>query len=864
LQNAGKQISRRQFVALAAATGTIHVAASPFHMDAQSKPLALQKVHLLRSGSPLPGPYAPLHDGSFSGAAVAESPDPLVRYVWSSPQSTDALQSYALAPMSSSSSEPNSFRHLGAETLPIRVEGLGSIRFDFGVESPAWLEFESDDFSGAVEMSVSEYDEPAVVNTGPVHRFKTTSPVRYGDTYRLELNAALYEGLRFGWIHVLQWERPWHIRAVRAVCQVKPANYAGSFACSDSMLTRIWYTGAYVVKANLCKDYFGSILMDRGDRISWTGDAHPSQSAAMAVFGNWDFVRENLKRTASDSNGIESYPLYWILSLAEYYECTGDREGLQQLMPQAETLLQHGAKIYPDPTIAFYGWDERLGAGFEEPNIAETKNAFRMLFIKACREFAHVARDVGNTTLASRYEALAQKKMEAARASNGGFTGFGLHALADAVNTGLLTENEAQAAYRSAFANRLDRLSYSPFNQYFILRAMTHVGRLEEALVSVRDMWGGQIDYGGSTFFETYTPSWNQAVGKNGAVPNCQAGYTSLGHPWGAGVVSWLSKEVLGIKATSVGFATMEFKPSLGTHLEWVSGSVPTPHGIASLEFNRISGIYRVTIPAGTKARVGIPVGAGAARRIRQNQKIVWDGTFHDTRGIAGATEDSVYVYLEEVQPGRYVFECPRGPSSMQDAIPPLTYVMQQPYEDRSTHGNWIGRYGQEGYVFFNYDGVEQHRSNLPHYVASVKPSKRSSGGCINVPLEGKTQDERAPKDDKSPKGPRKMGQLNTGDPQACQQSMTIDVQIKDRAAHQITLYCVDWEDLNRRQAIEVFDLDTLSRVAPVYIIGRFTQGCHLVYRCDRSVRFRINQIRGRNAVLNAIYFDLVPSEAVS
>ena len=49
--------------------------------------------------------------------------------------------------------------------------------FDFGVESAAWLEFESPDFSGAVEMSISEYNEPAIVNVGAQSPAKTKAPV---------------------------------------------------------------------------------------------------------------------------------------------------------------------------------------------------------------------------------------------------------------------------------------------------------------------------------------------------------------------------------------------------------------------------------------------------------------------------------------------------------------------------------------------------------------------------------------------------------------------------------------------------------------------------------------------------------------
>ena len=120
-------------------------------------------------------------------------------------------------------------------------------------------------------MSISEYTEPAVLNAGAQHPHKTAVPVRYGNTYRLELE---YGTLRRGCATVgftsgrsAAWPRfppsDWFARP-------KPANYEGSFRCSDPTLTRIWYTGAYTVKLNLLKEYFGAILMERSDRHSWT------------------------------------------------------------------------------------------------------------------------------------------------------------------------------------------------------------------------------------------------------------------------------------------------------------------------------------------------------------------------------------------------------------------------------------------------------------------------------------------------------------------------------------------------------------------------------------------------------------------
>jgi hypothetical protein len=259
------------------------------------------------------------------GPANPFSPDPLIEYKWKDPKATDALQIYYLDPVSYKASHPGSFdmTRFFKEKV-ILVQGTGSIRFDYGRTSAGWLEFESEDLVDSITMSISEYNEPAIVNAGSFEPVKTKSPVKHGNAYRLELNPELYEGVRFGWINVHSHSRTWHIRNLKLVCQVKPVNYQGSFSASDPELTRIWYTGAYTVKLCLQKDYFGAILMERSDRHSWTGDAYPAQAASMVAFGNFDFVKANLMKTAVLDNGIASYSLYWVLSLIDYVNYSGD------------------------------------------------------------------------------------------------------------------------------------------------------------------------------------------------------------------------------------------------------------------------------------------------------------------------------------------------------------------------------------------------------------------------------------------------------------------------------------------------------------------------------------------------------------
>lgn len=128
------------------------------------------------------------------------------------------------------------------------------------------MEFDSADLAAsgaAVTIAISENRLIA-----PLEAY---APTRHNDTWRLESNKDLYEGVRYAFINITaaggrsragvargrrgssteQGFTAWHITGLRRVCQVVPTNYAGSFHSSDSNLDRIWWTGAYTVKVNV-------------------------------------------------------------------------------------------------------------------------------------------------------------------------------------------------------------------------------------------------------------------------------------------------------------------------------------------------------------------------------------------------------------------------------------------------------------------------------------------------------------------------------------------------------------------------------------------------------------------------------------
>jgi hypothetical protein len=326
-------------------------------------------------------PYAYLNSGAFSGPPVALSPDPLVAYRWNAGANTTELQLYDVLPVAAAltaGTPPSSFAGLAslATAAPaVTVSGAGGFVADFGVESAAWVEIDvlaasapSPADLAKVRLGLSEWAEPL--------QNKWREPVAYAAsgglvTLRLEPSAPgpqLYEGVRFGYVNLSSApSAPFTIVAMRAVAQAKPVNYTGSFAAAgDDELTRIWYTAAYSVRVNLERDYFGAVLVNRGDRESWTGDAHVAQAASMAAFGNLAFVLNNLQRSMNDCNGIESYCICWCLSAVDYFHASGDAAAMAQFAPAMNAKLEHANAIFPnlEDQWEFYGWDDRLGGGF--------------------------------------------------------------------------------------------------------------------------------------------------------------------------------------------------------------------------------------------------------------------------------------------------------------------------------------------------------------------------------------------------------------------------------------------------------------------------------------------------------------------
>jgi hypothetical protein len=195
------------------------------------------------------------------------SPDPLVRYTWKEHVNQSQLQLYRVnrvAAFKVIGSISGTKSLLTNNNTNLLISGSGELMLDYGVERAAWLEFESPDLDNyyLVRAGISEFNSPQ----------KTVPVTKYGNTYRLETNKELYEGVRFVCLYFPQVTKPWHISKLQLVAKIKPIAYTGSFQAYDKELTETWYTGAYAVRLNMEADAFNSVLVERGDRVAIQGD----------------------------------------------------------------------------------------------------------------------------------------------------------------------------------------------------------------------------------------------------------------------------------------------------------------------------------------------------------------------------------------------------------------------------------------------------------------------------------------------------------------------------------------------------------------------------------------------------------------
>ncbi len=181
--------------------------------------------------------------------------------------------------------------------------------------------------------------------------------------------------------------------------------------------------------------------------------------------------------------------------------------------------------------------------------------------------------------------------------------------------------------------------------------------------------------------------------------------------------------------------------------------------------------------------------------------------------------------------------------------LPGATFVKL----DTTTSGNWIGVYGQEGeYV------VGETNNAPPSYVKTQ--NLNMIGGTPYTWIDTQPADSHDPRGLQAiPPGTGSFGAGRNPSAWYSATNMSIRVSITDGLAHQLGLYCVDFDSFLRTEDIEILDANT-NAVLDKRSLANFHNGVYLVWNItgDIIIRATYTGPSGQaysNAVVSGLFF---------
>lgn len=382
---------------------------------------------------------------------------------------------------------------------------------------------------------------------------------------------------------------------VRAYFCWRDLPWLGSFRSSDKRLDTIWKTAVYTQHLTM-QDY--NFEGAKRDRLAWYGDFHPQTMTTLYVFGTPQVLSDTLGMYARKTwplpkwmNGMPNYSLWWIISVGDYYMFSGNKDFIREQLDYMKGLFELLKPcVGPDGHAAFQKNSMFLDWPTNDKPAAIASGTHAMFAI-AFDRIALIGRDLGDTKLQQEAESLAQRvrSFKCDHVNN-----------KQAASLMTLAGIERPESPNIAVVARNNGENFSTFYGYYMLEALAKGNRYQTALDVIRQYWGAMLDVGATTFWEDFDLKWLEGSGRideitppgkkslhgdHGAY--CYIGFRhSLCHGWASGPAPWMSAHLLGVQPAEPGFRKVRIHPFLGD-LDWVEGSVPTPHGLIKVRHDK-------------------------------------------------------------------------------------------------------------------------------------------------------------------------------------------------------------------------------------------------------------------------------------
>ncbi|EKD13631.1 uncharacterized protein L3040_005119 [Drepanopeziza brunnea f. sp. 'multigermtubi'] len=442
--------------------------------------------------------------------------------------------------------------------------------------------------------------------------------------------------------------------------------YQGYFSCSDPLLTKIWYAGAYTLQTNAIPPHTGrqfpilgsswsndfdlslgttggTVYVDgsKRDRTVWPGDLGIAVPSILVSTGDWNGIANTLQIIYNDQTSAGEFPFagpginiyesdtYHMATLIgsyDYFLWTNDQKWLSNFYPKYQKAMAFiTGKIDSTGLLFVTGTNDwgRLSQGGHNTEA-------NMLLYKVLTSGSQIATWAGDSASSTRWAREAATLKTAVNRLNfdaaaGAFrdsdTDGSIHpqdgnALAllysipaaagmASISTALTKNWISIGALAPELPNNLVGLGQSLEVKGHLVAKQT--GR---ALDLIRRAWGWYLAHPSgtaSTCIEGYLSDGTFGYRAAYGYANDYS-YTSHAHGWSTGPTDALTSFILGLTVTAPGGSQWSLAPQFGD-LTLAEGGFTTPLGRFSAKWALVPGGYTVAwgAPPGTKGNLVLP-----------------------------------------------------------------------------------------------------------------------------------------------------------------------------------------------------------------------------------------------------------------
>jgi len=382
----------------------------------------------------------------------------------------------------------------------------------------------------------------------------------------------------------------------------------GSFECSDPKLNDIYQVCLDTLDASLNYHPVDCPTRENGQ---YPGDSYVEVQQMFYLFNDLRLSRKGIRQfpRVQEPNGffpgmtpaewrhsLTDYSLAWVCWLADHYLHTADDALVREMLPYVARLFEFFHSIKDDR----HGLPQRISDEhfwlFLDHSPIDRRGivcGYAAWYGLALERAAWMAGLAGSDDLAREWSDEAAQVRAAAREllwddDNGLFRdcfvdGAPSPSITFQTNVIALFARLATPEQAARMIPRMwqadgsaiqpELTSMNPYFQHYVLEALAATDNHEWGLKHIRRFWGLMLECGATTNWECF-----QATGP--VLPSA-----SLCHPWSGSPAYWLPAYVLGIKAGAPGWSTAIVRPKALEGVYWARGTVPTPHGLISVEW---------------------------------------------------------------------------------------------------------------------------------------------------------------------------------------------------------------------------------------------------------------------------------------